>query len=300
MNGPVALQTTGLGKCYRTRWALRGVDLAIPAGSVAALVGPNGAGKTTLLQLAMGLLEPTEGSVAVFGAQAAANTAAALSRVGFVAQDHPLYGFMRVGELLRFGVATNRRFDVDYARRRLEALAIGAGQRVSRLSGGQQAQVALVLALAKRARLLVLDEPLASLDPLARREFMAVLMDEVAEGSVTVLLSSHVLAELQRVADHLIVLCGGQVRLAGDVDEIIATHRHVTGPAAAESAAQAGGRVVAAQRLARGTRLLVRADGDAVVHPAWQADPAGLEEIVLAYLRAPGPVTAGRGGSEVA
>lgn len=195
MSAVVALATHSLGKRYGPRWALREVNLSVPAGSIAALVGPNGAGKTTLLQLVMGLLAPTEGSVEVFGGHAAANTPAALSRVGFVAQDHPLYGFMRVGELLRFAHATNRTFDAPYARARLDGLGIDPRRRASRLSGGQQAEVALVLALAKRPRLLVLDEPVASLDPLARREFLSVLMDEAADGHVSVLLSSQALAE---------------------------------------------------------------------------------------------------------
>src|SRR5262249_8660942 len=153
----------------------------VPAGSVAALVGPNGAGKTTLSHLVMGLLAPSEGGVEVFGVRAAANTPSALARVGFVAQDHPLYGYMRVDELLRFARATNRASDTGYARPRLDALGIDPRRKASRLSGGQQAQVALVLAMAKRPRLLVLDEPVASLDPLARREFLSVLMDEVAD-----------------------------------------------------------------------------------------------------------------------
>jgi ABC-2 type transport system ATP-binding protein len=265
------------------------VDLAVPAGSVAALVGPNGAGKTTLLQLVMGLLTPTEGRVEVFGVQAAANTPAALARVGFVAQDHPLYGFMRVDELLRFARATNRAFDTGYARARLHALGIDPRRKASRLSGGQQAQVALVLALAKRPRLLVLDEPVASLDPLARREFMSVLMDEVADGQVTVLLSSHVVAELQRVADHLIVLDRGRVRLAGAVEDILATHRLITGPVTPHAPAGLG-HVVAARSLARHSQLLVHIPtGKTEMHPAWQTEPVGVEEIVLAYLQNPEP-----------
>jgi ABC-2 type transport system ATP-binding protein len=269
------------------------VDLSVPAGSVAGLVGPNGAGKTTLLQLVMGLLAPTEGSVEVFGVQAAANTPAALARVGFVAQDHPLYGFMRVGELLRFAGATNRAFDTAYAHARLRGLGIETRHKASRLSGGQQAQVALVLALAKRPRLLVLDEPVASLDPLARREFLSLLMDEVADGRVSVLLSSHVVAELQRVADHLIVLDHGRVRLAGSVEEITATHRLVTGPGAPHAVAGFG-QVITTRNLARHSQLLVRtAAENTAMHPAWQAQPVGVEEIVLAYLQNPGPAEAG-------
>jgi ABC-2 type transport system ATP-binding protein len=292
MTGIQALTTHGLGKRYGSRWALRGVDLAVPAGSVAALVGPNGAGKTTLLQLVMGLLVPTEGSVEVFDGRAAANTPAALARVGFVAQDHPLYGFMRVDELLRFARATNRTFDTAYARARLAGLGIDLRRKASRLSGGQQAQVALVLALAKRPRLLVLDEPVASLDPLARREFLSVLMNEVAGEQVTALLSSHVVAELQRVADHLIVLAGGRLRLAASIDEILATHRLLTGPTAPH-AAPALGTVIAAATFARHSQLLVGTAADTTtMHPAWQAQPVDLEEIVLAYLQNTDPAPA--------
>jgi ABC-2 type transport system ATP-binding protein len=292
VNTTMALTTHGLGKRYGPRWALRNVDLCVPAGSVAALVGPNGAGKTTLLHLVMGLLEPTEGGVEVFGARAAANTPAALARVGFVAQDHPLYGYLRVGELLRFAGATNRTFDTGYARGRLQGLGIDLHRKASRLSGGQQAQVALVLALAKRPRLLVLDEPVASLDPLARREFLSVLMDEVADGQVSVVLSSHVVAELQRIADHLIVLTHGQVRLAGPAEEIIATHRLLTGPNAPHAVAGLG-QVIAARQFARHSQLLLRTTtDDTATHPAWQAQPVSMEEIVLAYLQSPEPAPA--------
>lgn len=293
MSTDVALSAHCLGKRYGPRWALREVDLSLPAGSIAALVGPNGAGKTTLLQLVMGLLAPTEGSVEVFGVQAAANTPIALSRVGFVAQDHPLYGFMRVSELLRFAKATNRVFDSPYARARLDGLGIDPGRKASRLSGGQQAQVALVLALAKRPHLLVLDEPVASLDPLARREFLSVLMDEVADGHVSVLLSSHALAELQRIADHLIVLNQGRVQLAGSLEEITATHRLITGPIAPHAAAGLG-MVIAARQFTHHSQVLVRTvTQNTEMHPAWQAQPVSLEEIVLAYLQNPKPAPTG-------
>jgi ABC-2 type transport system ATP-binding protein len=273
-----ALTTKGLGKRYRASWALRDVNLAVPAGSVAALVGPNGAGKTTLLQLVMGLLAPTEGTVRVLGERAGANTAQALARVGFVAQDHPLYAGLRVDELLRFGRHTNRRF--------------GLGQRAGRLSSGQKAQVALVLALAKRPRLLLLDEPVASLDPLARREFMAALMGEVASSEVTAVVSSHVVAELERVADYLILLTGGRLRLAGATDDILAGHRLLTGPRT-ETPTPAAGEVITARQFERHSQLLVRGGPGPVLHPAWQAVPAGLEDIVLAYLQAP-PAQPGR------
>ncbi|PRY41489.1 ABC transporter ATP-binding protein [Umezawaea tangerina] len=201
----LALRTDGVGKRYRKGWALRDCTLALPAGGVIALVGPNGAGKITLLRLVVGLPAPSTGTVEVLGRDATPHT---LSRIGFLAQDHPLYKRFTVAETLRFGRARNLRFDQGLAK-----LGIPLDPRVGTLSGGQQAQVALALALAKRPDLLVLDEPVAGLDPLARHEFLQVLMGAVAEGGVTVLFSSHVVHELERVCDHLVVLDQGRVTL---------------------------------------------------------------------------------------
>ena len=225
-----ALTTTDLGKRYGTRWALRECGLDLPAGSVTALVGPNGAGKTTLLQLAAGLVRPTTGSVAVFDEPAPAESPRTLAQLGFVAQDHPTYRRFRVGDLLRMGAALNDGWDQAMAERRLADLGIPLGRRAGQLSGGQQAQVALALALAKRPRLLMLDEPVASLDPLARREFMETLMALVADDDLTVLLSSHNVAELERVCDHLVVITGGRVQLAGHIDDLLGDHQVLTGP----------------------------------------------------------------------
>src|SRR5262245_61313131 len=206
-----AVRTDGLAKRYRRTWALRDCTLALPAGGVIALVGPNGAGKTTLLRLLVGLLTPTRGSVDVFGQSPTTNTARALSRIGFLAQEHPLYHRFTVADLLHLGRACNIHFDLGSAERRLSTLGIPLDRRAGALSGGQQAQVALALALAKRPDLLVLDEPLASLDPVARREFLQTLMSAVAEHGVTVLFSSHVITDLERVCDHLILLKHGRV-----------------------------------------------------------------------------------------
>jgi ABC-2 type transport system ATP-binding protein len=202
---PAVLEATGLGKRYRRTWALRDCTLALPRGRIAALVGPNGAGKTTLLHLAVGLLAPTAGSIRVLG-RAPGKDPDLLARVGFVAQDAPLYGDFTGADLLRLGVGLNRRFDLDLARDRLGRLGVPLDRRVDRLSGGQRAQVALAMALAKRPEVLLLDEPVASLDPLARREFLQALMGSVAEQGLTVVLSSHLLADLERVCDYLIVL----------------------------------------------------------------------------------------------
>lgn len=276
------LQTAGLGKRYRSTWALRACDLSLPAGRVIALVGPNGAGKTTFLRLATGLLDPTEGSIAVFGEPATSDSPEALARIGFIAQDYPLYKRFRVLELLRMGRSLNRHWDQELAESRLAALGIPLDRRAGQLSGGQQAQVALALALAKRPKLLVLDEPVASLDPLARREFMQTLMAAVADDDITVLLSSHNVAELERVCDYLIVITGGRVQLAGEIDDLLADHRILTGPAS--PSADNGPGVIHGTRGDRHANLVVRT-GQARVMPGWESHPIGLEDLVLAYLR---------------
>ncbi|HEX8863764.1 MAG TPA: ABC transporter ATP-binding protein [Actinomycetes bacterium] len=288
-----ALEAERLGKRYGRRvWALRDCTLQLPQGRVTALVGPNGAGKTTLLQLAIGLMAPTGGTVRVFGEHARANTPQALARVGFVAQDHPLYKGFTVADLLTMGQRLNLpgRFDRPLAERRLAQLDIPLDRRAGRLSNGQQAQVALAMALAKRPRLLLLDEPVASLDPLARREFMQVLMGATAEDGLTVLLSSHVVAELERVCDHLVVLVAGRVRVAGDVEELLASHRLLVGPRADQQALRQVPGVLSVRHGDRQTSLLVRTSPDRpATHPNWQAHPVNLEDLVLAYLQLPQP-----------
>src|SRR5437764_11878521 len=214
-----ALDAQGLGKRYGNNWALRNCTLRIPSGSVTALVGPNGAGKTTLLHLAVGLTTPTAGAVSVLGSSARERPALVLPRVGFVAQDHPLYRRFRLSEMLEACERLNTSWDRDFARQRLEGLRIPLDQRIDTLSGGQQAQVALTLALAKRPELLVLDEPVASLDPLARREFLQSLMEAMADGGLTVLLSSHILTDLERVCDYLILLSASRVQLAAPIED---------------------------------------------------------------------------------
>src|ERR1700686_3655914 len=226
-----AVETNGLGKRYGNAWALRECTLAIPTGHVAALVGPNGAGKTTFLNLAVGLAAPSAGFVTVLDGQPA-GSAAALDGIAFVAQDAPLYKNLTASEMLHLTRNLNRHFDEGYAKARLGELGIPLDRKAGKLSGGQQAQLALTLALARRPQLLVLDEPMAMLDPLARHDFMAPVMTAIADDGVSVLLSSHVLAELERVADYLVLLSGGSVQVAGEVDQLLAGHRVLTGPAA--------------------------------------------------------------------
>jgi ABC-2 type transport system ATP-binding protein len=278
----IALQARGLGKRYAEGWALRDCAVDIPSGRVVGLVGPNGAGKTTLLHLAVGLLAPTAGEVSIFGANPRGDVDV-LSRIGFVAQETPLYHGFRVDEMLTLGRRLNRRFDVTSARKRLEHLEIALGQRVGDLSGGQRAQVALALALAKGPELLLLDEPVASLDPLARREFLQALMAAAAEREVAVLLSSHLLSDLERTCDYLILLVASEVRLAGDIDELLAEHKVLVG--ARRSALAVGGvdEIVTASHSERQTTLLVRTTG--VIHdPSWDVHDVELEELVLAYM----------------
>jgi ABC-2 type transport system ATP-binding protein len=281
------IETSSLGKRYRQTWALRECTLAIPAGHVAALVGPNGAGKTTLLNLAVGLAMPTAGVVTVLGGRPAGSPAA-LDGIAFVAQDTPLYKNLSVSDMMHLTRNLNRHFDRGYALARLGELGIPLKRKAGKLSGGQQAQLALTLALARRPQLLVLDEPLANLDPLARHDFMATVMATVAEDGMSVVLSSHVLAELERVADHLILMSGGRVQVADEVDHLLSTHRILTGPAA-EPGWPAGLTVVHERRAEAQAHLLVRVgDPTDPVPPGWEAHPVGLEELVLGYLREPG------------
>ncbi|WP_200215008.1 ABC transporter ATP-binding protein [Micromonospora coerulea] len=291
MRAQPALRTRNVGKRYREAWALRDCTLELPPGRVSALVGPNGAGKTTLLRLSVGLLTPTVGSVEVFGESPTTNSVRALSRIGFLAQDHPLYRQFTVADLLRFGRSCNVRFDHELAARRLTQLGISLDARAGALSGGQQSQVALALALAKRPNLLVLDEPMSSLDPLARQEFQQTLMGAVADGELTVLFSSHAVHELERVCDHLVVINHGQVVLSGDIDSLLAEHRLLVGPRI-ETDPRGSRSVVEVKHSDRHSTLLVR-QGAAAIMPGWQANPVGLEELVLAYLRRPVDLEAG-------
>ncbi|MFI6818863.1 ABC transporter ATP-binding protein [Nonomuraea sp. NPDC050328] len=265
-----ALEVTGLGVRYRRTWVLRDCSLAVPAGRVAALVGPNGAGKTTLMHAAVGLLRPALGSVRVTGEAA------------FVAQDKPLYDTFTVAEMLAFGRRMNTRWDGEAAADRLAGLGIPLRRKVGRLSGGQQAQVAVTLALATRPDLLVLDEPLANLDPLARHDVMRSIMAEVAGRELTVLLSSHVVSDLEDTCDWLIVLNGGRLQVSGDIEDLLTGHLVLTGP---EEASAAGLQVVAASRTGRQVTLLVR--GGPPPDPRWRVRHPGLDELVMGYLRSP-------------
>ena len=277
-----ALHASGLGKRYRQRWALSDCSLQIPEGRVAGLVGPNGAGKTTLLHLAVGLLAPDSGTVTVLDGQPASGPAQ-LAKVGFVAQDTPVYAGLSVADHLRFGAHLNPGWDAGYATARVDRLGLDPGQRAGKLSGGQRAQLALTLAMAKRPRLLILDEPVASLDPLARREFLQDLMEAVAEHEVSVILSSHLVSDLERVCDYLVVLAASRVQIAGDVDALIASHHRLIGPRRDPASLPADQQVIQDSHTDRQSTLVVQSHHP-ILDPAWTVEQLNLEDLVLAYM----------------
>ncbi len=284
-----ALRTTRLGKRYGQLWGLRDCTLTVPAGATVGLVGPNGAGKTTLLEMIIGLRKPTEGQVEVFGETAQANSAATLARVGYTAQNHPLYPDFSVADMFHLGQAMNPGWDMALATARMQALDIPLKRKVKTLSGGQQAQVSLAMALAKRAPLLVLDEPVASLDPVARLEFMREVMAQVAGGGPTVIIASHVVSELERLCDWLVILTHGHVQLAGPVDDLLAGHQLLTVPRAT-SDADLPGVPIHRSDSDRHSSVLLRtgpAPLAAWPHPDWQAGSVSFEQLVMAYLQRP-------------
>ena len=276
------LTAQALGKRYGRNWALSDCDLEIPAGQITALVGPNGAGKSTLIHLAVGLMAPTTGRLTVLGGPVAGH-ADAMARIGFVAQDAPLYSRMSVADHLRLGAHLNPGWDARLASDRVAQLELEPSRVAGRLSGGQRAQLALTLAMAKRPELLILDEPVASLDPLARRELMQNLMAYVAEYGVTVIFSSHLIGDLERVCDYLVALVRSKVAVAGEVDELLASHRRITGPRTRVELLPATTTVVEAHHTDRQSTLVVRQDGP-VHDPAWTVDEVTVEDLVLAYI----------------
>jgi ABC-2 type transport system ATP-binding protein len=287
-----ALHASGLGKRYRQRWALSDCSLQIPEGRVAGLVGPNGAGKSTLLNLAVGLLTPDAGTVTVLDGQPGSGPAQ-LAQVGFVAQDTPVYAGLSVADHLRLGAHLNPGWDAAYAAARVERLDLDPGQRAGKLSGGQRAQLALTLALAKRPRLLILDEPVASLDPLARREFLQDLMEAVAEWEVSVILSSHLVNDLERVCDYLVVLAASRVQIAGDVDALIASHHRLIGPRRDPASLPSDQQVIQASHTDRQSTLIVQSRHP-VLDPAWTVEQLNLEDLVLAYMSQASDAARGR------
>jgi ABC-2 type transport system ATP-binding protein len=276
-----ALEAEALGRRYRTTWGLRDCTLAIPEGSVTGLVGPNGAGKSTLLRLAAGLARPTTGTVSVFGKTVRPNGTEHLDRIGYLDQSHPLYRYFRVGEMLECGQRLNSRWDGTSARRWLDELGIPLDKRIARLSGGQRAQVALTLCLAKRPDLLLLDEPVASLDPLARRRLLQTLMGTVADRGTTVFLSSHIVSELELLCNYLVVLSSSRVQIAASVEELLSQHWLLVGPPSDHE--PRGVQVISVKSTKRQATFLIRGTPPAL-GPDWQTLQPDLEEVILAYL----------------
>jgi ABC-2 type transport system ATP-binding protein len=274
------LVADGLGKRFRRDWALRDLTLTIPKGAVVGLAGPNAAGKSTLLSLAAGVLAPSEGSISVLGDDPL-RTPEILGEVGYVAQGAPLYRSFRVEDTIEYARRTNARWDREIA---VELLTrIDSRAKVGALSAGERARLALALALGKRPRLVLLDEPFASLDPLAARELLQLLMDGVAELGATVVVASHVVADIQRVCDHIVLLTGGCVRLEGDVDELLESHRLLTGPRRPLGSIRGVREVIRERYSGRQLTMLVTTDGP-IVDPSWTVDPVSLEELLLAYM----------------
>ena len=288
----LAIQTDKLTKRYRRVTALSDCTITVPEGRISALVGPNGAGKTTLLRLLTGLSVPTAGAALVLGTTPRQDPKF-LSEVGFLAQEMPLYRRMTAEDHIKVGAHLNSRWDGSSVRTRLRGLDIPLDRAVGTLSGGQRAQVALALVLAKRPRLLLLDEPVAALDPLARRHFLGSLTAAVAEAedSLTVVLSSHLIADIERVCDHLILLAASQVQLCGDTDDLLASHKVLVGPRKDASALERAHTVVQKTMTARQSTLLIRLGGP-LLDPDYQVEDVSLEELVLGYMDASTPASA--------
>jgi ABC-2 type transport system ATP-binding protein len=294
------LQAEGLSKRYGRRVALSDCTLAIPfcppaspeatpSGHVVGLVGPNGAGTTTLLQIAVGMLAPTSGTIEVLGGRPASG-AVQLAKVGFVAQDTPTYSGLSIADHLRFGARTNPRWDQQLAAERIARLGLDPRQKAGKLSGGQRAQLALTLAIAKRPELLILDEPVASLDPLARREFLQGLMEFIADQGTSVILSSHLVSDLERVCDYLIVLVASRIRVAGDVEDLLASHYRLTGARRDPADLPPGAMVIEASHTERQSTLIVRS-AVPIEDPSFDVEQLTLEDLVLAYMSQAGTDT---------
>jgi ABC-2 type transport system ATP-binding protein len=277
------LTASGLGKKYGRKWALSDCTLEVPAGRVVGLVGPNGAGKSTFLHLAVGLLTPSAGDIEVFGAKPT-GADAQRAKVGFVGQDTPTYAGLDVADHLHLGARLNPAWDAALAHDRIDRLGLDPKQRAGRLSGGQRAQLALTLGIAKRPELLLLDEPVASLDPLARREFLQDLMEAVTEQELTVVLSSHLVSDVERACDYLVVLVDSRVQVAGDIEHLLATHHRLTGPRRDPETLPGDQQVISASHTDRQSTYLVRTELP-ILDPSWEVSTLTLEDLVLAYMR---------------
>jgi len=281
--GAAAIQTKGLGKRYGSFWALENCDISVPEGSVSALVGPNGAGKSTLLKILVGLSKASTGESSVLK-RAPVQHEDFLSDIGYLAQEIPLYKNLNAAEHITMGQHLNKRFDEQHMTERLKELKIPLDRPVGKLSGGMRAQVALALALAKKPKLLLLDEPVAALDPLARHDFLSSLAQAVADGGLTVVMSSHLLADLERVSDHVIVLASGQTQLCDDIETVLHEHKLLVGPRAESKDLAESVQIIHETHTAKQSTLLVRLSKSAKVPNGWQQHEPNIEEIILAYM----------------
>ena len=281
--GATAIQTKGLGKRYGSFWALENCSIRVPEGSVSALVGPNGAGKSTLLKLLVGLSSSSTGEGEVLG-QAPAQHEDFLSDIGYLAQEIPLYKSLNARDHIAMGKHLNKRWDEKFITNRFQELDIPLGRTVGKLSGGQRSQVALALALAKKPKLLLLDEPVAALDPLARHDFLSSLAQAVADGGLTVVMSSHLLADLERVSDHVIVLASGKTQLCDDIETVLKNHKLLVGPRGNLKEIEEGVTVIHETHTAKQSTMLVRVNGKKKLPAGWQQHEPNVEEIILAYM----------------
>jgi ABC-2 type transport system ATP-binding protein len=286
-----AIEARSLGREYGTRWALQDCTLDIPVGCVTGLVGPNGAGKTTLLNLATGMLRPSAGSIRVLGGTPGHGTAQ-LRKVGFVAQETPLYTGLSVADHLKLGQHMNAHWDAQLAAARVRELKLDPKRKAGRMSGGQRAQLALTMALARRPELLILDEPVASLDPLARREFLEHLAEATQGTQMSVVMSSHLVSDLERICDYLVVLVASRIQVAGPVSDLLARHHLISGSSVDPDALPGDAEVLSAARSLGQTTLLARA-AEIPEHPGWTVTRPSLEDVVLAYMSRAGDPPAG-------
>ncbi len=278
------IEASALGKRYQWKWAVQDCDLELPQGKFVGLVGPNGAGKSTLLRMAAGLVRPSKGEIRVLGVDPMNQTGDCLARIGYLDQERPLIGTWRVASMLRFASLMNHRFDKERAERHVQDMGVSTESKIGSLSVGQRAQVAMAICLAKRADLLILDEPLDGLDPLARHQLMSTLMGDVAERTVSVVFSSHIVSELEPVCDHLVILSSSQVQVCDSTENLLSTHRVMIGPRHTGSPIAGVAEVIAADHTDRQSTLLVRTSDLGAIE-GWQVVQPSLEEIVLAYLR---------------
>ena len=277
-----AISTQGLGKRFGDTWALEECTVEVPPGRVSALVGPNGAGKTTLLRMLVGLAVPSAGDARVLGRRPE-QSEDFLASIGYLAQDVPLYRRLSADDHLRLGAHLNRNWDDDGARERLQKLDVPMDRPVATLSGGQRAQVGLGMALAKQPQILLLDEPVAALDPLARLEFLASLTEAVAGGNLSVVLSSHLLHDLERVCDHVVLLASGRAQLCEEIDTLLASHRMLVGPKRSLVDVESSIKVIKSTVTTNQLRLVARIE-EPVLDPTWEISELGLEDILVAYM----------------